>query len=231
LFRFEAKTARERPRIPQKCVPSEGGLSAGRGNLTEGLDLLLGHETSYRNDKRLASRLRYANLRHQAIIEDADYRHPRNLDGAQFQRLAAGHWIEAHDNLILCAETGIGKSPLACALGHKACRDNRSVFYQRVRVIPLSEITSEAFNIGVPGHTIQITKSRCRCHTMSSISSFDDLFRCKKQVFISKLPAARSETASTHARLDISNSRVMSEGITDERAQGLIQILPIFALR
>ena len=100
--------------------------------LTEGLGLLLGHETSYRNDKRLASRLRYANLRHQAVIEDVDYRHPRNLDRALFQKLAAGDWIDAHDNLILCGETGLGKSWLACALGHKACRDNRSVFYQRL---------------------------------------------------------------------------------------------------
>ena len=35
----------------------------------------------------------------------------------------------AHDNLILC---GIGKSWLASSLGHKACRDNRSVLYQRI---------------------------------------------------------------------------------------------------
>ena len=41
-------------------------------------------------------------------------------------------WIETHDNLILCGPTGVGKSWLACALGHKACRDNRSVLYQRV---------------------------------------------------------------------------------------------------
>ena len=41
-------------------------------------------------------------------------------------------WIDAHDNLILCGPTGVGKSWLACALGHKACRDNRSVLYQRV---------------------------------------------------------------------------------------------------
>ena len=27
--------------------------------------------------------------------------------------------------------TGVGKSWLACALGHKACRDNHSVLYQR----------------------------------------------------------------------------------------------------
>ena len=44
-----------------------------------------------------------------------------------------GDWIDAHDNLIiLSGPTGVGKSWLACALGHKACRDNRSVLYQRV---------------------------------------------------------------------------------------------------
>jgi DNA replication protein DnaC len=42
-----------------------------------------------------------------------------------------GEWIDAHDNPILCGPTGVGKSRLACALGHTACRDNRSVLYQR----------------------------------------------------------------------------------------------------
>ena len=67
-----------------------------------------------------------------AVIEDVDYRAPRGLDRALFQNLAVGPWIDAHDNLILCGPTGVGKSWLACALGHKACRDNRSVLYQRV---------------------------------------------------------------------------------------------------
>jgi len=56
----------------------------------------------------------------------------RGLDRALFQKLTNGEWIDAHDNLILCGPTGVGKSWLACALGHKACRDNRSVLYQRV---------------------------------------------------------------------------------------------------
>ena len=30
------------------------------------------------------------------------------------------------------ASTGVGKTWIACALGHRACRDNRSVLYQRV---------------------------------------------------------------------------------------------------
>lgn len=101
-------------------------------SLAEGIGLLLDHESSYRNDKRLASRLRYAKLRHDAVIEDIDYRIPRSLDRTLFQKLVAGDWINAHDNIIFIGETGLGKSWLACALGHKACRDNRSVLYARV---------------------------------------------------------------------------------------------------
>src|ERR1044071_5195278 len=96
------------------------------------LGLLVDREITYRRDKRLAARLRYARLRHSAVVEDVDYRVPRGLDRALFHKLAEGEWIEAHDNLILCGPTGVGKSWLACALGHKACRDNRSVLYQRV---------------------------------------------------------------------------------------------------
>src|SRR5512146_720582 len=96
------------------------------------LGLLVDREVTHRRDKRLAARLRYARLRHHAVVEDVDYRAPRGLDRALFRKLADGEWIDAHDNLILCGPTGVGKSWLACALGHKACRDNRSVLYQRV---------------------------------------------------------------------------------------------------
>jgi hypothetical protein len=98
----------------------------------EWLGLLLDREVSYRRDKRLLARLRYARLRHQAAIEDVDYRAARSLDRILFQKLAEGGWIDLHENLILCGPTGVGKSWLASALGHKACRDNRSVLYQRI---------------------------------------------------------------------------------------------------
>jgi DNA replication protein DnaC len=98
----------------------------------EWLALLLEREVSYRHDRRLAARLRYAKLRHNAAVEDVDYCASRGLDRSLFQKLSAGGWIDAHDNLILCGPTGVGKSWLASALGHRACRDNRSVLYQRV---------------------------------------------------------------------------------------------------
>jgi len=97
----------------------------------EWLGLLLEREATYRYDRKLARRLRYARLRHQAAVEDVDYRTARGLDRALFQKLTDGAWIDTHDNLLICGPTGVGKSWLACALGHKACRDNRSVLYQR----------------------------------------------------------------------------------------------------
>src|SRR5258708_17767206 len=98
----------------------------------DGLGLLVALEITRRPHKRHAARLLYPRLRHNAVVDDVDYRVHRGLDRALFHKLAAGEWIDAHDNLILCGPTGVGKSWLACALGHKACRDNRSVLYQRV---------------------------------------------------------------------------------------------------
>ena len=86
----------------------------------EWLALLLDQEASYRRDRRLHARLRYARLRHQAAVEDVDYRAARGLDRALFQKLTEGSWIDAHENLILCGPTGVGKSWLSSALGHKA---------------------------------------------------------------------------------------------------------------
>src|SRR5882757_5871672 len=98
----------------------------------EWLGLLLDREATERYERRLRARLRYARLRHQAAVEDVDYRATRGLDRALFQKLAEGSWIDAHDNVILSGPTGVGKSWLACALGHRACRNNRSVLYQRI---------------------------------------------------------------------------------------------------
>ena len=67
----------------------------------EWLGLLLDREASWRRDKRLTARLRIAKLRQQASVEDVDYRSPRGLDRALFQKLTEGEWIDAHDNLAL----------------------------------------------------------------------------------------------------------------------------------
>jgi DNA replication protein DnaC len=98
----------------------------------ERLGLLVDREVVERESKRLVSRLKYASLRQNAVVEDLDTRAARGLDKALFAKLAAGEWIARHQDLLITGPTGTGKSWLACALGHKACRDDRSVLYYRV---------------------------------------------------------------------------------------------------
>jgi DNA replication protein DnaC len=98
----------------------------------ERLALLVDRETIERENKRLVARLRFAALRQEAVVEDLDVRAARGLDRALFQKLASGQWIDRRQNVLIVGPTGVGKSWLACALGHKACRDNRSVVYHRV---------------------------------------------------------------------------------------------------
>jgi DNA replication protein DnaC len=98
----------------------------------ERLGLLVDREAADRDSRRLATRLKFAALRHAACVEDADLRTPRGLDRAVFAHLADGGWIGRAENLLITGATGLGKSWIACALGHKACRDGRAVLYHRV---------------------------------------------------------------------------------------------------
>src|SRR6266571_7375182 len=98
----------------------------------ERIAMMIDREAIERENKRLTTRLKFACLRQSAVIEDIDMKAPRGLDKALFQKLTAGEWIERHHNLLIIGPTGVGKSWIACALGHKACRDNRSVLYQRL---------------------------------------------------------------------------------------------------
>ena len=65
-------------------------------------------------------------------IEDLNTKAARGLDKALFAKLATGDWITRRQDLLITGKTGTGKSWLACALAHKACRDDRSVLYYRV---------------------------------------------------------------------------------------------------
>jgi len=98
----------------------------------ERLGLLVDREAAERETRRMTTRLKHAALRHNASIEDVDMRTPRGLDRALFQKLVAGDWIDRREGLLVTGPTGVGKSWLACALAHKACRDGRRVLYQRV---------------------------------------------------------------------------------------------------
>lgn len=98
----------------------------------ERLGLLADRELTERENRRLTTRLRQARLKHNACVEDIDYRAPRGLDKALVVQLAACRWIREGLNLILVGPTGVGKTWIACALAHKAAREGYKVQYLRL---------------------------------------------------------------------------------------------------
>lgn len=95
------------------------------------LALLVEREITVRENRRLTRLLQMAKLRLPACVEDIDFRAPRGLDRAAVLRLAACQWIHDADNVLISGATGTGKSYLACALGHSACRNGLSTRYFR----------------------------------------------------------------------------------------------------
>jgi hypothetical protein len=85
-----------------------------------------------KEDRALARRLRNSRLKSTASVEDIDYQTPRGLDRALLRSLGAeSEWVKQHLNIFLIGATGVGKSWLAAALAHKACRDGYTVYYAR----------------------------------------------------------------------------------------------------
>jgi len=98
----------------------------------EWLALLLEREATVRRQKRFEARACAAKLRHDAQIENIDFRAARGLDRNLLLKLAGCDRIRQRHSLLLIGPAGVGKSWLACALGHKACREDFSVAYYRL---------------------------------------------------------------------------------------------------
>ena len=98
----------------------------------ERLGLLVDRELTVRHSRQLTNRLRRAKLKHDACLEDIDFRHRRGLDKELVLSLADGRWVRDHLNVLICGPTGVGKSWIGCALAHSACRNGHSALYVRV---------------------------------------------------------------------------------------------------
>lgn len=116
----------QRALIDQMALPDCDGLG-----FDERFGMLVDAECTERDNRQLAAKLKRAKLRQSATIEDIDLRSPRGIDKAALLSLAGCGWLRKHHNLIITGPTGTGKSYLACALGHRACREGYRVLYYR----------------------------------------------------------------------------------------------------
>ena len=117
--------------------PSSGGLS-----FEERFSMIVDREWTYRENRKLARRLKVARLRLKATVEDIDYRHPRGLEKSVMRSLVTCQWVKSHQNVIITGPTGIGKTYLSEALADKACRDGfTAINYRATLLLKELEIT------------------------------------------------------------------------------------------
>jgi DNA replication protein DnaC len=93
--------------------------------------LLVEREVTHREGRRLSRLLQLAQLKQRACLEDLDYRARPGLERSQVASLSSCDWIRAGQNLVVHGATGTGKTYLACALAHQACRQGLSALYVR----------------------------------------------------------------------------------------------------
>ena len=95
------------------------------------LGLLADLEHTARDSRRLERRLRECHLRIPACLEDVEAANSRGIDQSVLLGFGDAAWIRRHEGVIITGACGTGKTFLACALAHSACRQDYSARYYR----------------------------------------------------------------------------------------------------
>lgn len=102
----------------------------GALSFEERFALLVERQWLWKENRALSARLAYAGLKESACVEDLDFRDARGLKRPVIEQLSTCEWIRYHQNVTVTGPTGTGKTFLACALAHKACREGyRAVYF------------------------------------------------------------------------------------------------------
>jgi len=98
----------------------------------ERFSFLVDRELTERENRKLTNRLRKAQLKENACIEDIDFKSSRGIEKSQVLSYCDCEWVRRNQNIILSGSCGVGKTYLACALAQKACREGFSASYYRI---------------------------------------------------------------------------------------------------
>lgn len=90
---------------------------------------LLSDEVERREAKQLEQRLRRANFEHRKTLEDFEFHFNPQIPKARLIELSTCSFVGRAENVLLIGQTGVGKSHLAQALGHRACRAGHQVLF------------------------------------------------------------------------------------------------------
>jgi DNA replication protein DnaC len=96
---------------------------------TEFILRLLTDEVERRDAKQTDMRLRRASFEHAKSLEDFDFSFNPKVPKAKVIDLATCVFVDRHENVCLLGQTGVGKSHIAQAIGHRACVAGHNVLY------------------------------------------------------------------------------------------------------
>jgi DNA replication protein DnaC len=129
----------------------------GKLSFVEFLAMLVQDEVERREQKKLASRRKRANLSSQKTLEGFDFSLKPKLNRAQILDLATCRFIEEKANVLILGPTGVGKTHLAEALGDQACRQGYDVVGG-----PASKLLGELFRARADGSYAKKLKALAR---------------------------------------------------------------------
>ncbi len=97
----------------------------------EFLELMLEDEIQRRANKALARRIQRARFEEERTLSEFDFAFNPKIPASQIRDLATCGFIERSESVLLVGPVGVGKTHLAQAIGHGACRQGRSVLFDK----------------------------------------------------------------------------------------------------
>ena len=124
---------------------------------TEFLYRLLHDEVERREGKQLEQRLRRASFEHRKTLEDFDFTFNPLVPKSKVLDLLTCAFIVKRENICLVGKTGVGKSHIAQAIGHRACIAGYTVFYISAHRL-LTELRASRADDSYERRMVRLTK-------------------------------------------------------------------------
>lgn len=128
--------------LPERVAYAKGT----RLSYTEFLELLLGDEIQRRQDTTVERRLKSAAVDIDQTFERFDWDAAITVDREKLRDLLSLEFIGRRENILICGPVGVGKTFIANALAHSACRRGHKVLMLRASAMFKRLLQSRADN-------------------------------------------------------------------------------------
>lgn len=120
----------------KRLVDLESSTEASSMSHIEWIYEICRGESIERQSRKLGRKIAAINDKFpEARVENIDWEAPRRLDFGKLRRLISCAWVRCQQNIVFTGATGCGKTWLACALAHEACRQGFTVGYIHVPTV------------------------------------------------------------------------------------------------